>query len=82
MADAAEEAQFELDVGDAEETEVELQQPEEQKDVPRGTKRLLKKGKSRIKGHLWPSNKKTKPKESHVAKNFIKNFKPTVSYMV
>jgi len=38
MADAAEEAQFELDVGDAEETEVELQQPEEQKDVPRGTK--------------------------------------------
>lgn len=38
MADAAEEAQFELDVGDAEETEVELQQPEEQEDVPRGTK--------------------------------------------
>ena len=36
MADAAEEAQFELDVGDAEATEVELEQPEE-KDVPRGT---------------------------------------------
>tara|TARA_R110001592_G_scaffold274704_1_gene541681 strand:+ start:630 stop:1547 length:918 start_codon:yes stop_codon:yes gene_type:complete len=36
MADAAEEAQFELDVGDAEATEVELDQPEE-KDVPRGT---------------------------------------------
>ena len=36
MADAAEEAQFELDVSDAEETEVELEQPEE-KDVPRGT---------------------------------------------
>lgn len=34
MADAAEEAQFELDVGDAEETEVEVEQPE---DVPRGT---------------------------------------------
>ena len=36
MADAAEEAQFELDVGDAEATEVELEQPEE-KNVPRGT---------------------------------------------
>lgn len=36
MANAAEEAQFELDVGDAEATEVELEQPEE-KNVPRGT---------------------------------------------
>jgi hypothetical protein len=34
MADAAEEAQFELDVGDAEETEVEVEQPQ---NVPRGT---------------------------------------------
>jgi hypothetical protein len=30
MADAAEEAQFELDVGDAQETEVELEQPEQE----------------------------------------------------
>ena len=36
MAEPAEEGQFELDVGDAEATEVELEQPEE-KDVPRGT---------------------------------------------
>lgn len=35
MANAAEETQYELDVGDAEETEVELEQPEE--NVPRGT---------------------------------------------
>ena len=34
MADAAEEAQFELDVGDAQETEVEVEQPQ---NVPRGT---------------------------------------------
>jgi len=38
MANAAEDTQYELDVGDAEETEAELEQPEEQ-DVPRGTKR-------------------------------------------
>jgi len=36
MAEPAEEGQFELDVGDAEATEIELEQPEE-KDVPRGT---------------------------------------------
>ena len=36
MAEPAEEGQFELDVGDAEATEVELEQPEEE-DVPRGT---------------------------------------------
>jgi len=36
MAEPAEEGQFELDVGDAEATEVELEQPEE-KNVPRGT---------------------------------------------
>jgi len=35
MANAAEDTQYELDVGDAEETEVELEQPE--KNVPRGT---------------------------------------------
>lgn len=35
MANAAEDTQYELDVGDAEETEIELEQPEE--DVPRGT---------------------------------------------
>ena len=35
MANAAEDTQYELDVGDAEETEVELEQPEE--NVPRGT---------------------------------------------
>jgi len=34
MANAAEDTQYELDVGDAEETEVEVEQPE---DVPRGT---------------------------------------------
>lgn len=33
MANAAEEAQFELDVGDAQETEVELEQPEETEEV-------------------------------------------------
>ena len=37
MAEPAEEGQFELDVGDAEATEVELEQPEEEEDVPRGT---------------------------------------------
>ena len=41
MAEPAEEGQFELDVGDAEATEIELEQPEEaeepEKDVPRGT---------------------------------------------
>ena len=36
MAEPAEEGQFELDVGDAEATEVELEQPEKE-DVPRGT---------------------------------------------
>ena len=36
MGEPAEEPQFELDVGDAEATEVELEQPEEE-DVPRGT---------------------------------------------
>ena len=36
MAEPAEEGQFELDVGDAEATEVELEQPEEE-NVPRGT---------------------------------------------
>jgi len=36
MAEPAEEGQFELDVGDAEATEVELKQPEEE-NVPRGT---------------------------------------------
>jgi len=36
MGEPAEEPQFELDVGDAEATEVELEQPEE-KNVPRGT---------------------------------------------
>ena len=35
MGEPAEEPQFELDVGDAEATEVEIEQPEE--DVPRGT---------------------------------------------
>lgn len=41
MAEPAEEGQFELDVGDAEATEIELEQPEEaeepEKNVPRGT---------------------------------------------
>ena len=36
MAEPAEEGQFELDVGDAEATEIELEQPEEE-NVPRGT---------------------------------------------
>lgn len=38
MANAAEDTQYELDVGDAEETEIELEQPEE--DVPRGTNEI------------------------------------------
>lgn len=38
MAEPAEEGQFELDVGDAEATEIELEEPEKpQKNVPRGT---------------------------------------------
>jgi|9_EtaG_2_1085328.scaffolds.fasta_scaffold04341_4 hypothetical protein len=34
MANAAEDTQFELDVGDAEETEVELEQPQEEEETP------------------------------------------------